>query len=252
MLLAIDVGNTHTVWGRYDGQEWLRLWRTKSDPNVTEDELAAVLIALAEREGVPLEVSRVVVASVVPSMNEVLGRLCKKWFGCEAKFLRSGEQVGIPVTYSPPSAVGADRIANALGALAQGNPPFIVVDFGSATTFDVVSAEGAYLGGAIMAGPILSLEALFSKTAKLPQVELVAPATAIGTTTPHAIQSGVVLGYADAIDGMIARIQSEMGGQATVIATGGLGKKFARICQRIDRYDANLTLEGLRLAVDRL
>lgn len=249
MLWAIDVGNTNTVVGVWqDG--WRAVWRFGTNAEETEDELAIKLKGFADLAEVPFLASGVAIASVVPRMDHDLERLCAKWLRAPALFLTSGDQVGLPVTYDPPHAVGADRIANALAALALVSPPLVVVDFGTATTFDAVSRDGVYVGGAILPGPTVSMEALFTRTAKLPQIPLVAPNHAIGTSTVASIQSGVMLGYAGAIDALAERISAELGG-ATVLSTGGLGGIFVGLCRRIERYEPNLTLDGLRIAWER-
>ncbi len=251
MLWAIDVGNTHTVVGLYDGG-WRHLWRLDTSHYSTEDELAVALRGLCTLEGADFVASGVVVASVVPRLDRALAAFCSKWLGREARFLRIGDQVGLKVDYTPSNAVGADRLANALGALARFSPPLVVVDFGTATTFDTVDATGAYVGGAIMPGPEVSAASLTSRTAKLPSVALEAPASAIGKSVVGSLQSGLVLGYADGIDGLVRRIKGELGGSVKVVATGGLGALFADLCSEIEEYDAHLTLDGLRIAYDRL
>jgi type III pantothenate kinase len=249
MLWAIDVGNTNTVVGLWDGR-WVAVWRFGTNAGETEDELAVKLKGFADLADLPFKATGVVIASVVPRMDHDLRRLCEKWLRAPVFFLSSGDQVGLPVDYDPPHAVGADRIANALAALALAQPPLVVVDFGTATTFDAVSREGVYVGGAILPGPSVSMEALFSRTAKLPQIPLVAPDRAIGTSTVASIQSGVMLGYAGAIDALAERIAGELGG-ARVLATGGLGGVFVGLCQQIETYEPNLTLDGLRIAWER-
>jgi type III pantothenate kinase len=251
MLLAIDVGNSHTVFGLWDGSKWLATWRHRTDIEATEDEIAAWLESMFTLHKVAFQVDRVACASVVPGMDRTLGLLAKSYFQKEIIFLKGDSHHGIPVDYQPKTAVGADRIANAIGALASYASPIIVVDFGTATTFDVVDSSGTYVGGAILAGPLTSLQALVSRTAKLPAIELRAPATAIGKNTTHSIESGVMFGYAGAIDAMIARITSELGAIPAVIATGGLGTVFYDLCASIDGYEPMLTLDGIRLFVER-
>ncbi|MCB8933107.1 MAG: type III pantothenate kinase [Fimbriimonadaceae bacterium] len=250
MLWAIDVGNTHTVVGLWDGDAWRSVWRRSTDAEATEDELAAWIKAMCELDGVEMAASGVVCASVVPAMHSAIARLGGKWLGSEPRFLDRGDQVGLVVTYDPPHAVGADRLANALGALDRFEPPIVVVDFGTATTFDAIDRQGAYVGGAILTGIEVSSQALFGRTAKLPQVELVAPERAIGRTTVESLQSGLVLGYAGAIDTLAARMSDELGG-ARVLATGGLGSQFAALCAQIASYEPHLTLDGLRIAFAR-
>lgn len=252
MLWAIDVGNTHTVYGRWDGQRWRAQWRLPTDPSRTEDQLAAELASLCALAELPFSAQQVVIGSVNPGVNEALDRLAREWLGAEPIFLRSGEEVGLRVTYDPPRSVGPDRIANALGVLNKFQAPAIVVDFGTATTFDAISGEGVYLGGAILPGINLAFESLYQKAALLPRVPFRAPETTIGKDTPGAIQSGVVLGYAFGIEGLAVRMKEELGGEALVISTGGLGEQFLELCPSIERYDADLTLDGLVEAHRRL
>lgn len=252
MLWAIDVGNTHTVVGLWDGQCWTAVWRRSTNPSETEDELAASLGGLCALTGIPFEARSVVCASVVPDANVVWERFSARWLRCEVKFLRSGRDVGLSVLYEPPNAVGADRIANALAALALTEPPVIIVDFGTATTFDVVDSDGAYAGGAIMPGVEVSTEALVGRTAKLPRIELVAPKQALGRNTTESLQSGIVLGYAGGIEAVAKRLAQEVEGKPTILATGGLGALFLDLCPSIEWHEPNLTLDGLRLAMPHL
>lgn len=251
MLLAIDLGNTHTVFGLQDGQRWVHVWRRSTDAESTEDELAAWLRQLMTGAGLAFQVDDLVYASVVPQANDAVERLAREWFHVEPVAVRPCPQLGIEVRYEPPHAVGADRLANALGALARYKPPIVVVDFGTATTFDAIGADGAYEGGAILPGVMVSTEALIARTAKLPQIEFKAPSRALGRTTVESLQSGIVLGYAGAIDTLAGRISAELGG-AKVIATGGLGSLFMGVCQSIEAYEPELTLEGLAIALERL
>ncbi len=251
MLWAIDVGNTHTVVGLYDG-EWRQLWRLDTQHYSTEDELAQVLRGLCELSSVGFAADGVVIASVVPRLDRVLETFASKWLKVSPRFLRTGDQVGLKVDYSPSNAVGADRLANALGALAKVRPPLIVVDFGTATTFDTVDKDGTYVGGAIMPGPEVGAASLASRTAKLPSISLERPSVAIGKNVVGSLQSGMVLGYADAVDGLVRRIKKELGGSAAVLATGGLGAVYKDVCEEIQEYDPHLTLDGLRIAMDRM
>ena len=252
MLLAIDAGNTQTVYGLWDGQAWRSTWRRNTDGAETEDELAVWLRGLCELAGVPFAVDRVVCATVVPAIHNSVKRLAEKWLQAPVAFLERGDQIGLEVDYQPKSAVGPDRLANALGALAKYQPPLIVVDFGTATTFDVVDSTGAYTGGAILPGIEVASSALVGRTSRLPRFELEAPTSAIGKTTVHSLQSGMMLGYAGAIDALAARIKTELGGTARVISTGGLGRVFVGLCESIEDYDKTLTLDGLVIAADRL
>lgn len=252
MLLAIDVGNTHTVFGLWDGMAWKGIWRRATNPEETEDQIAVWLAGIHELSGFRVDVDAAIIASVVPQMDAPLALLCRKWLRVEPSFLRSGDSVGLKVDYDPPHAVGADRIANAIGALAKFKGPIIVVDFGTATTFDSIDASGVYVGGAILPGVEIASHALAEHTARLPQIDLAPPRSAIGKTTVHSLQSGVMLGYAGAVDALARRIDAELGGGTTIVATGGLGRVFADLCETIGSYDETLTLDGLRLAREKL
>lgn len=251
MLLAIDVGNTHTVVGIHDGIQWRATWRRSTNAEDTEDQIAAWLRTMFELSGLPWHIDYAICASVVPALDAVLQMMCDRWIGVPIAFLRRGEDVGLKVTYEPPTAVGADRLANALGALQSYNPAIVVVDFGTATTFDAIDAVGTYVGGAILPGVRLSSQALFNRAAKLPRVDLTAPKTALGRNTVHSLQSGIMFGYAGAIDRLAAEISSELG-EARVIATGGLGASFVDLCDSIEAYEPMLTMDGLLVAADRL
>ncbi len=255
MLLAIDVGNTHCVFGVWHEGRWAAQWRHATDPDTTEDQLGAWLRTMFDLADLPWMVERVVCACVVPPMVEPIRLLCQRWLRREVRFLRDGASVGLTVLYQPPTSVGADRLANALGALDIVPAPLIVVDFGTGTNFDAVDREGRYLGGAIMPGVLVGSEALFRRAAKLPHVEglsLAAPKRAIGGTTVESLQSGIVLGYAAAIDGLASRMDAELGGGCRIVATGGLGEMFLDLCERVERFEPTLTLDGLRIASDRL
>ena len=252
MLLAIDIGNTNSVYGVWDGGRWIGVWRRATSHDETEDQLAVWLKGLFDLSGLVMDIDAAVCASVVPQMNDTIRMLCWRWLKTEVKFLTTGEKVGMEVTYEPPSAVGADRIANALAVLALGAPPAVVVDFGTATTFDTIDGQGRYVGGAILPGVLISAQALSSRTAKLPQIAFEAPERAIGRNTVESLQSGVMLGYAGAIDALASKIREELGGKARVVSTGGLGKLFVTLCHEIETYHPNLTLDGLVIANERM
>jgi len=251
MRLAIDIGNTQIVVGIYEKDRWLEVFRLKTDAETTEDEWAAILQSLFVLKGVKFEVQEVVIGSVVPALDSTFEALCGKWLKITPIFVRAELDLGIVIDCHPASAVGADRIANVLGALKLWNPPIIVVDFGTATTFDAIDKRGHYIGGSILPGPLVSAQALVGKTAKLPQVALVKPDKAIGTTTVTSLQSGLVLGYAFAIDGLANQISSELGG-ARIVSTGGVGAHFSEYCESIEQYCPTLTLDGLLIAADLL
>lgn len=252
MLLAIDIGNTHTVVGVWKDESWLAVWRRSTNPESTEDELASWLHGLIKLSDIDFRPYAAICASVVPSSNNAVERLCEKWFGIKACFLTASSDLGLIVRYDPPTAVGADRLANALGALAKYEPPIVVVDFGTATTFDAIAGDGAYVGGAILPGVDISSKALFERAAKLPPVEFVAPERALGRNTVESLQSGIVLGYAGAIDTLAGRISHELGGAKHIVATGGLGRLFVGVCGSLQAYEPNLTLDGLLIAHNRL
>jgi type III pantothenate kinase len=252
MLLVIDIGNTNTVLGVFDGTHLVADWRLETKQRQTADEygiLARNLFALAE-----MEVSRIqhiVIASVVPPLNSVLEQMALKYFKLKPLFVEPGVKTGMPVLYDSPADVGADRIVNAVAAYDKYGGPAIVVDFGTATTFDAISAKGEYLGGVITPGPGISAEALFARTAKLPRVEIKAPAKVIGTSTVGSIQSGLYYGYIGMIDGILERMLHELGAKTKIIATGGYASLIGTGSSRIQQIDPNLTLEGLRLIYER-
>jgi type III pantothenate kinase len=252
MLLAIDAGNTQTVYGMWDGSQWLATWRRNTDGAETEDELAVWLQGLCALSGIQFSVDKVVAATVVPAIHASIARLAEKWLKAPVAFLESGAQVGLQVDYEPKAAVGPDRIANALGALKIHKPPIIVVDFGTATTFDVVNREGVYAGGAILPGIEVASAALVGRTSRLPRFELKAPERAVGKNTVESLQSGMMLGYAGAIDALASRIDGEIGGGSAIISTGGLGSVFLGLCKSIEHYDKTLTLDGLVVAAEHL
>lgn len=251
MLWAIDVGNTHTVFGIWDGSQWIATWRITTSHLGTEDEIAGHLLTLCNASGIRLSASGCAIASVNPFVNENLERFATEWLKVEPRFLRTGADAGIKVQYEPVTAVGADRIANAVGALALVRPPIVVVDFGTATTLDAIDQEGTYIGGAILPGPETLMDSLTTKTAKLPKVELKIPTKVIGGTTAQSLQSGIVLSYVMGIEGVLKRFEQELGGSVAVLSTGGLGALMAELCPALKRYEANLTLDGLRLFFER-
>jgi type III pantothenate kinase len=251
MLLAIDVGNTHTVIGVWEGSEWRAIWRLATDAYSTEDELASAYFALSREQCIDAKPTTAVCASVVPAVNDAWRKFGDKWLGTEVIFISRESVPDIAVSYMPESAVGADRLANAVAVQAKHGTPAIVVDFGTATTFDAIGPRGEYLGGAILPGIELSMEALFSRAAKLPKIEIAAPKKAIGTDTQSSIQSGLVLGYAGAIDALAERISREMGGEPHLIATGGLARLIAPVCETRMTIDETLTLDGIRLIASR-
>ncbi|CCM62382.1 MULTISPECIES: type III pantothenate kinase [Candidatus Neomicrothrix] len=270
MLLTIDVGNTQTVVGLYrtapehnadvvsgtpssgaDDSDLVDHWRISTDVDRTSDELAMVLRQLLESaEDVlddEIELHGIAISSGVPFVTGELRQMCEHRFGIEPVVVGPGVKTGLPIRYDNPAEVGADRVANAVGALDRYGGPTVVVDFGTATTFDVISADGAYLGGAIIPGVEVSLDALFGRAAGLRRVELVPPRSVVGRTTMESVQSGVLYGTAAMVDGMIKRIVDELGGSATIVATGGLADVIVPHAANVDQLDPWITLHGLRL-----
>lgn len=248
MLLAIDIGNTNTVIGIFHGLELIDQLRIESRRNSTEDEYGALLATLLQQRGIAREqVSSAVIGSVVPPLTEVFASLCRRWLSTDPLIIGPGVRTGMPILYDNPREVGADRIVNAIAAYARCERACIVVDFGTATTFDVISDRGEYLGGVIVPGVGISADALFSRAAKLPRVEIARPAQVVGKTTVGAIQSGLVFGYVALVEGLVARIGAELGREHHVIATGGLAPLISRETDVIHGVDEHLTLEGLRM-----
>jgi type III pantothenate kinase len=252
VLLVIDVGNTQTVVGLYDSgdrsHELLDHWRLATHTERTSDELALMLRELLATRGLSLtdDIAGMAISSGVPTVTFELRRVCERYLDVEPVVLGAGVRTGMPVLYDNPKEVGADRIANAVGAHDLYGGPTIVVDFGTATTFDVISAKGEYLGGAIFPGIEISMDALFGRAAALRQVELVEPRSVIGKTTVESVQSGAVYGYSAMVDGMCSRIEATLG-ESTIVSTGGLASLIAPVTESIEYEEPWLTLHGLRL-----
>src|SRR5437868_2999210 len=253
MLLAIDVGNTNTVVGLYD-ETLLADWRMETDSNRMPDEWGAVLITLLGHRSHSLdEIDAAICSSVVPPVTTAIREMVEDYLHIPLLIVEPGIKTGVKVAVDNPREVGADRIVNTLAAHMRYGGPAIVIDFGTATTFDVISPEGDYLGGAIAPGLRISSDALFRLTAQLRRIELVAPRSSIGRNTVHAMQSGVVWGYVSLVEGMVARIKRDMGetgASAKVIGTGGLARLIAANTDCMDIVDDNLTLDGLRIIYD--
>jgi type III pantothenate kinase len=253
VLLAIDVGNTQTVLGLFQGAELSWHWRIATRGERTADELALLFGGFLEQHGLSFsrQITGVCIASVVPDQTRALREMVHQYFHFEPVVLEPGVKTGIPILTDNPKEVGADRIANAVAAVAEYGGPALVVDFGTATTYDAISERGEYLGGAIAPGIQVSAAALFAGAARLQRVELEEPRSIIGKNTVESVQSGLLFGTASEVDGMVERMQKELGGHATVIATGGFAETIAPHCHAIDRLDPWLTLKGLRLIFEK-
>jgi type III pantothenate kinase len=252
MLLVVDVGNTNTVLGLFDGERLVHSWRLTTERQRTTDEYGILCRNLFELAGVEWSaITAIAIASVVPPLNHTLWRMSVVYFKVEPLFIDPAKNAGMPVRYTPPSDVGADRIVNGVAAFARYGGPAVVVDFGTATTFDAISRDGEYLGGVICPGLQISAEALFSRAARLPRVEIARPDEVIGTTTVGSIQSGLFYGYVGLVEGILHRMLDELGPDTRVVATGGLASLIGRGTNLIEVVDSDLTLEGLRLIYER-
>jgi type III pantothenate kinase len=251
MLLALDVGNTHMTIGVFRGVEILRRWRLTTVHERTVDELGIFLRQLCQWAEIrPEDIKGVIVGSVVPQIDGAMRAAIATYLHAEPLFVAPGIKSGMPLRVDTPLELGADRLCNAVAAFAEHGGPCVVVDFGTATTWDVVSGKGEYVGGVIAPGLEISAEALFSRAAKLPRIELAAPERAIGKGTVDSMQAGIVLGYVGLTEGLTRRVLAELGG-GRVVATGGLARVIARYTEIFDAIDDDLTLKGLRLLWER-
>ncbi|MEW6698025.1 MAG: type III pantothenate kinase [Bacillota bacterium] len=252
MILAIDIGNTNIVFGVFQDKTLIADWRLATDRNRTPDEYGVLLKELFSLSRINMqEVEGVIISSVVPPVNGLLESMVKKYFSRNPILVGPGVKTGVSIKTENPREVGADRIVNAVAAHSLYGGPLIIVDFGTATTFCCVTAKGEYLGGAIAPGIGISTEALFARAAKLPRVELTKPAAVIGKNTVSAMQSGIIFGFAGQVEFLVKKMKQEMGGEAQVIATGGLAEVIARETTVIDKINPSLTLTGLRIIYDR-
>lgn len=252
MLLAIDAGNTNITLGVFAGEELIVQWRMVTDHDKGSDEYAADLRNLFESTNVALgKVDAVVIASVVPSLDQTLKHMVHACFRLTPLFVNHTVDTGLKILYDAPADIGADRIVDAVAAATKYGTPCIVVDFGTATTFNAVNDAGEYLGGVIAPGLLISAEALFLRAAKLPRVEIKRPEKVIGASTVGAMQSGLYHGYAGLVDGVLEKMIAEMSTRPRVIATGGLAPLIAKASKFIEKVDSTLTLDGLRLVYER-
>ncbi len=252
MLLALDVGNTNTVVGVFEGKHLKVHWRLSTRRAGTSDEYGIFIKSLFDFAGLDVRVvTAVILSTVVPPVQMPLEEMSRQFFGVEPLVVGPGLKSGMPILYDAPREVGADRIVNAVAAFEEYGGPCIVVDFGTATTFDAISARGEYLGGAICPGIGISAEALFQRAAKLPRVEITRPKAVIGRTTVHSMQSGLYFGYLSLVEGLVARMREELGGNPKVIATGGLATLLLAGSSVVDCVDPLLTLTGLRILYEK-
>lgn len=248
MLLAIDVGNTNMVFGLYEGDEFCGSFRISTNSERTSDELGMQILQYYSFLGRRAEeTNAVIIASVVPPVMYTLVNAIRKYLCLQPKIVGKDVDTGMVNLYNNPREVGIDRLVNAVSAVEKYGKPLIIVDMGTAITFDAIDRDGAYLGGAILPGIKIAMDALFRKAAKLPRVDIAPSEHAIGKTTVESMQSGAVRGYVGALKGIILDMKQEMDGQVRVIATGGMGRMMAQYCDLIDEVDANLTLDGLRM-----
>jgi type III pantothenate kinase len=253
MLLAIDVGNTNIVFGLIDGTKLVHQFRAETNRNRTADEYAVIVRQLLAMHSVESSsVKAAIIASVVPALTDPMGQLVKRAFGIDALVVGPGIKTGMSILYENPREVGADRIVNAVAAYERFKNGLIVVDFGTATTFDCVTPKGEYMGGVIAPGIQISADALFARAAKLPRVEIARPNKVVGRNTQHSMQSGIVYGYVGLVDGLVDRLVEEMAfSPCHVIATGGLARLIAPLSRTIKEVDDELTITGLRILYER-
>lgn len=252
LLVLVDAGNTNTVYGVYRDGAFAEVFRLSTDPERTADELGSLLLPLFQDRGLdPRRAEAVVISSVVPPLNPSLERLARQTFGCAPLFIEPGVRTGMPIRYDNPAEVGADRIVNAVAAREGYGAPVIVVDFGTATTFDVVNAKGEYAGGIIAPGILISAEALFAHASRLYRVDIKRPPALIARSTAGAMQAGIYFGYVGLVDGILERLLAELPDTRTIVATGGQAEMIASGSRYLKIVDPMLTLTGLKLIYER-
>jgi type III pantothenate kinase len=253
MILAVDIGNTHTVFGIYDKKKLLGDWRVTSFVSRTEDEFGALVRTFCDDAHIPVKkISALGISSVVPNLTDVMQRMSKKYFKVEPIVVSSAIPLGIKVLIDDPSSVGADRLCNAVAGFAKYKGPLVIVDFGTATTFDVISKGGEYLGGVIAPGIETSADELHRRAAKLPKIDIHFPKTIVGKNTVSSMQSGILYGALDSMETMIRRISKEIDDYPTVIATGGFSGLMMNHTKMINKHEPTLVLEGIRIIVEKM
>lgn len=252
MIFVVDVGNTNIVFGVYQGKKLMRHWRLSTNQSATEDEYGMMMHQALKISGFDIAaIAGVIISSVVPPLMPVLEEISKRYFQLTPLIVGPGIRTGLNIRYENPREVGADRIVNAISAISQYGPPLLLVDFGTATTFDFIDRKGDYIGGAITPGIGISTEALYRSAAKLPRIELTAPSSVIGRNTVQSMQAGIIHGFAGQVDGIVRKVREEYDADAKVIATGGYAELIAAESTTIQKVDPLLTLHGLRLIYER-
>ncbi len=254
MLLVIDVGNTNTVMGIYRNDTLVKDWRIRTERKTTEDEFNVIVTSLFTTGSIDAgAIRRTIISCVVPPMVTILDSFCRKYLGHAPQWVDARSYSGMPILINNPAELGADRIVNAVAAYHKYGKSLIIIDFGTATTFDVISVKGEFLGGAISPGIMIASEALFREASKLPRVEIFErPDNVVGKDSAACIQSGIIFGYAGLVDGIVGRIKAQMDTVPMVLATGGLAPLMANVAESIEKVESSLTLEGLRIISDSL
>ena len=254
MLLVIDIGNTNIVMGVFRDNRLIKDWRLRTERNTTEDEINITITSLFHQSGIrPENVEKTIISCVVPPMVTIFDTFCRKYLGHPPHWVDAARYKGMPILYRNPGDVGADRIVNAVAAYRKFGKSLIIIDFGTATTFDAISEKGEYLGGAISSGIMIASEALFMKASRLPRVEIFTPPLeVIGKDTAASIQSGIIFGYAGLVDGMVERMKREMGTDPKVVATGGLAELIRNVSNTIEAVEPLLTLDGVRIIAEEI